>query len=286
VVDTANNTVRQIVIATGQVSTLAGTVGSVGSTDGTGTAASFYEPNGITTDGTNLYVADTGNNTIRKIVIATGQVTTFAGTALVQGSGDLIGAAASFWAPLGITTDGINLYVTDSGNNTIRQIAIATGQVSTLAGLAGSALSTDNTGSLARFYGPYGITTDGANLYVADSGNSTIRQIAITTAQVTTLAGTPGMPGSVDGKGSVARFQNPRGITSDGTNLYVTDTVNSTVRQVVIATGQVTTVAGTAKGYADGTGAMAGFNWPEGVTTDGKNLYVSDTANNMIRRIQ
>ena len=286
VVDTGNDTVRQIVIATGQVATLAGTVGAVGSTDGTGTTASFYEPNGITTDGTNLYVADTVNNTIRKIVIATGQVTTFAGTAAVQGSGDYIGAAASFWAPLGITTDGINLYVTDSGNNTIRQIVLATGQVTTLAGLAGSALSTDGTGSLASFYGPSGITTDGTNLYVADSGNYTIRQIVITTAQVTTLAGTPGIAGSADGKGSAARFKSPKGITTDGTNLYVTDTGNDTIRQIVIATGQVTTLAGTTKGYADGKGAAAGFNWPESITTDGTNLFVSDTANNTIRRIQ
>ncbi len=289
VADASNDTVRQIVIATGKVTSLAGTVETVGSTDGAGTVASFYEPNGITTDGTNLYVTDSGNNTIRQIVISTGTVSTLAGTAGVQGSGDYTGAAASFWSPLGITTDGINLYVTDSGNDTIRQIVIATGQVTTLAGIAGtsgSALSTDGTGSLARFYGPYGITTDGANLYVADSGNDTIRQIVITTGQVTTLAGRPGIAGLADGMGSAARFQNPRGITTDGTNLYVTDTVNNTIRQIVIATGQVTTIAGSAKGYTDGKGAAARFNWPEGVTTDGTNLFVSDTVNNTIRQVQ
>jgi DNA-binding beta-propeller fold protein YncE len=292
VADASNNTIRQIVIATGQVTTIAGTAGATGSADGTGAAATFYEPNGITTDGTNLYVTDTGNNTIRQIVIATGQVTTFAGTAGVQGSGDYTGAAASFWSPLGITTDGINLYVTDSGNDTIRQIVIATGQVTTLAGIAGrvgtagSSLSSDGTGSLARFYGPYGITTDGENLYVADSGNDTIRQIIITTGQVTTLAGTPTVAGFTDGKSSVAKFHNPRGITSDGTNLYVMDTVNDAIRQIIIATKQVTTIAGAAKGYMDGTGVAARFNWPEGVTTDGTSLYISDTANNTIRRVQ
>ena len=91
-------------------------------TDGTGAAASFKFPYGTTTDGTNLYVADTGNNTVRKIVIATGVVTTLAGTAGVTGSTDGTGAAASFNRPGGITTDGTNLYVADTGNNTVRKI--------------------------------------------------------------------------------------------------------------------------------------------------------------------
>jgi len=104
---------------TGEVTTFAGS--SYGSTDATGTSASLYEPMGITTDGTNLYVADTPNHRIRKIVISTGVVTSLAGSS--QGSTDTAtGTSASFYEPMGITTDGTNLYVGDFGNHKIRKI--------------------------------------------------------------------------------------------------------------------------------------------------------------------
>jgi sugar lactone lactonase YvrE len=106
----------------GATSTLAGTAGSSGATDGTGTAARFYNPYGITTDGTNLYVADFGNNTIRKVVISSGAVTTLAGTAGSSGYADGTGTAAKFYFPCGITTDGAKLLVADPGNNTVRTI--------------------------------------------------------------------------------------------------------------------------------------------------------------------
>ena len=102
------------------VTTLAGT-GSSGSANGTGTSASFYNLFGITTDGTNLYVGDTSNHLIRKIVISTGAVTTVAGTGS-SGSANGTGTSASFYNPIGITTDGTNLYVADISNHLIRKI--------------------------------------------------------------------------------------------------------------------------------------------------------------------
>ncbi|MGD0973603.1 MAG: hypothetical protein ABR866_05910 [Candidatus Korobacteraceae bacterium] len=211
---------------TGTTSTLAGTAGTTGSTDATGAAAKFNVPYDITTDGKNLYVSDSLNNTIRKVVIATAAVTTLAGTAsLTGGSSDGTGAAASFNYPNGITTDGTNLYVCNTGNNTIRKIVIATGAVTTLAGtpsLTGG--SSDGTGAAASFLGPLDLTTDGANLYVSDTGNSTIRKIVIATGAVTTLAGTAGKIGSTDATGAAARFFFPYGITTDEINLYVCDT--------------------------------------------------------------
>ena len=102
------------------VTTLAGTVDN-GSANGTGTSASFYNPNWITTDGTNLYVADSSNYLIRKIVISTGAVTTVAGTGS-SGSANGTGTLASFFNPMGITTDGTNLYVSDTYNHLIRKI--------------------------------------------------------------------------------------------------------------------------------------------------------------------
>jgi hypothetical protein len=160
------------------VITIAGIAGITGSADGTGTAARFNLPYGIATDGTNLYVADYGNSTIRKIVISTGVVTTIAGTAGTTGSADGTGAAATFYSPVGIATDGTNLYVADRGNNNIRKILISSGVVMTIAGdPTGASGSADGTGAAATFNSPAGIATDGTNLYVADTYNSTIRKI-------------------------------------------------------------------------------------------------------------
>ena len=119
-----------------------------------------------------------------------------------------------------------------------------TKHVTTIAGTAGVYGSADGTGAAARFHFPLDITSDGKNLYVTDSFNSTIRQIVIATGAVTTIAGTPGTPGSADGIGAAAGFNNPDGITTDGANLYVADLNNNTIRKIVIATGAVTTIAG------------------------------------------
>lgn len=270
------------------VTTLAGTVGTSGSADGTGAAARFFFPLAITTDGTNLYIADTSNHTIRQISIATGAVTTLAGTAGVSGSTDGTGAAARFFFPHGLTTDGTNLYVVDTDNSTIRKIVIATGVVTTLAGTVGVPGSADGIGTAAQFSDSEDITTDGVNLYVADRANETIRQVVIATGVVTTLAGTAGTSGSTDGTGAAARFNNPNSITTDGTNLYVSDNNNSTIRKIVIATGVVTTLAGTVGviGSTDGTGTAALFNGPQGITTDGQRLFIVDTSNHTLRVMQ
>ena len=270
------------------VKTLAGT-GSSGSTDNSiGTLASFSRPRGITTDGTNLYVADFSNHLIRKIVISTGVVTTVAGK-LWGGAGDPgsangTGTSASFNGPNGITTDGTNLYVSERNNHLIRKIVISTGVVTTLAG-TGSSGWANGTGTSASFYRPLGITTDGTNLYVSDTYNHWIRKIVISTGVVTTLAGFSA--GSTDDTGTSASFKFPHGITTDGTNLYVADTWNYLIRKIVISTGAVTTVAGTgSSGSANGTGTSASFYFPYGITTDGTNLYVADTKNYLIRKIE
>ena len=303
VADNNGNTIRKIVIATGQVTTLVGTATTIGGfNDGIGAAAQFNLPTGATTDGTNLFIADSGNHTIRKVVISTGQVTTFAGpdnatcqaNAAVCPSGTTDGAAsvARFNKPSGITMDGTNLYVTDLGNNTIRKIVIATGQVSTLAGTTGLAFggSADGIGTGAQFFKPYGLVTDGTNLYVADTGNHTIRQIVIATQLVSTIAGSPGLFGAINGTGSAARFNNPSYVTTDGTNLYVADSVNYIIRKLVLSTHAVSTIAGgaNASGYADGGSTAARFSSSVGfgITTDGNNLYVADTGNNTVRKIQ
>ena len=261
---------------------------SSGSTDGTGTAARFFGPEGLATDGTNLYVTDSGNYTIRKVSIATGEVTTLAGTPGLYGTVDGTGPAARFFSIDGIATDGTRVYVADSFEQTIRSIAIQTGQVSTIAGSAGSAGTTDGVGLAARFNDPGGMATDGTYLYVPEGNSDTIRRIKLATGEVTTIAGNPGQYGWADGTGSSATFYLPEWVVSDGTNLYVADTDNNTIRKILLASGAVTTLAGGPGQMADmkdGVGTAARFYHPSAIATDGANLYVSDTANNAIRKV-
>ena len=264
------------------VTTLAGTAGSSGSADGTGTAATFNQPYDGTVDNGNLYVTDFGNHLIRKIVISSGVVTTLAGTGS-SGSADGTGTAASFYSPGGITSDGTNLFVAGINNHIIRKIVISSGVVTTFAG-TGSTGSSDGTGTAASFNFPFGITNDGTNLFVVDAQNHLIRKIVISSGVVTTFAGT-GSRGSADGTGTAASFNAP-GITNDGTNLFVADRRNNTIRKVVISTGVVTTFAGTGSaGSADGTGTAASFNYPQSITHDGTSLFVMDLSNHTIRKI-
>jgi predicted nucleic acid-binding Zn ribbon protein len=268
------------------VTTLAGTSNTTGTADGTGSAARFNEPFGITLSGSDFYVADTFNHAIRKLTSA-GLVTTLAGTAGPSGSTDGTGSAARFYTPKSLVSDSTNLYVTDTSNHTIRKIILSTGAVTTLAGYAGTSGTTDGTGSVARFNAPFGIAYDGTDLYVTDTVNQTIRKVS-TSGVVTTLAGVAGTTGTTDATGTAAKFNNPTGVVILGGNLYVADSSNHTIRQVVIATGVVTTLAGGAgvSGSTDGTGTAARFNSPVGLTIDTSgNLYVTDQNYTKIRKV-
>jgi sugar lactone lactonase YvrE len=286
VADYLNNVIRRLDKTTGTDTILAGSPsGSAGSTDSTATsiAATFYRPSGITTDGVNLYVTDSYNYTVRKIVIATGYTTVLAGTAGQSGHVDAAGTAARFNILNGITLNGNYLYVTDS-DNTIRMIDITNGAVTTLAGSPGNSGSSDGKKDTARFDAPARLTTDGPNLYVTDFNNSTIRKIALSDATVSTIAGVVSPGGSAgthadstvtDNTGRSARFNQPNGITCDGTNLFVTDSYDNKVRKIVIVStdplfsGPVTTLA------AIGSSAL---NVIVGITTDGTSLYLTDVS--------
>ena len=282
---TACGGAKKAAAGTAVVTTLAGQAGSLGSAEGSGVAARFENPYGTACDAAgNLYVADTGNSTIRKIT-PVGQVTTLAGS---YGSADGTGTAARFNNPCGVACDtDATLYVTDVGNFTIRKITSA-GKVTTLAGKAGSQGSADGSGAAARFYLSFGIACDAAgNVYVADTYNCTIRKIT-STGKVTTLAGIAGSQGSTDGTGAAASFFRPAGIACDTAgNLYVADTWNNTIPKITPA-GEVSTLAGKAgpPGSADGSGAAARFVHPGGIACDAAgNLYVADTLNFTIRKI-
>lgn len=305
------------------VSTLAGS-GSYGTADGTGMAATFYAPRGLTVDASGtVYVADTGGHKIRKIT-PSGVVTTVAGSGN-PGYADGTGAAAQFNNPydVAVDTDG-NLYVTDTLNNRIRKIT-PLGQVTTLAG-SGVIGSTDATGTAASFSQPMGIAIDNQGYLYVNDNNSRIRKVSLT-GQVTTfsaptyiniavdalgqvyfpnasqhriykwssgtltvVAGL--MQGYIDGAGVGAQFNNPYGITIDpASNLYIADFGNNRIRKVT-ADGVVTTLAGSGPtgfgvnaGYADGIGTEAKITGPDDIAIDSRGtLYV--ISGNRIRKIE
>ncbi len=287
VADASSDTIRKIA-SDGTITTLAGSAGVAGSTDGGGSAARFSQPGGVAIDGGgNVYVADTGNATIRKIA-PDGTVTTLAGSASTRGSQDGTGSGATFNQPGGIALDSAgNLYVADAMNDTVRKITPA-GVVTTLAGTAGTRGDADGTGAAALFNFPDGVAVDSTgNVYVADTFNDTIRRITPAGA-VTTLAGSAGISGSNDGTGSNALFSQPYGVAVDSAgNVFVADTANAVIRMVTPA-GAVTTVAGIAgvAGMGNGAGASALFNEPRGLTVDGAgNLFIADTGNGALRKV-
>ena len=253
---------------------------TAGTTNGVGTAATFYYPWGINTDGTSLYVSDYIYCLIRKIDLATATVTTIGGAASSCISTDGIGTAtARFNDPAGITNDGKNLYIADWTGNKIRKMDLTTSTVTTIAG-SGTSGATNGIGAAARFSAPFGITYHAGNLYVGDEGNNLIRKIVISTGAVTTLAGS-GVQGLINGTGIAARFKKPEGMATDGTNLYVADAGNMVIRKIVIATAEVTTFAGSGEqNWLDGPLLSASFDQPQGVISDGTRLYVADTFNN------
>ncbi len=257
-----------------------------GSRDGTGAAARFDAPQGIAADDAgNLYVAEPASATIRKVT-PQGVATTLAGRAGAVGYADAAGAAARFNTPSRLETDAdANVYVTDTGNSAVRRVTPA-GVVTTVAG-NGTCGSRDGAGTEAQFCAPRGIALDRrGNLWVADSGNHTVRRIAPSGA-VSTVAGSPGVCGSRDGRGGQAQFCGPQDVEVDEWgNVYVVDTGNSTIR-MIDEHGDVTTLAGQAGqcGAADGSPGASRLCAPSGIAVEGNDLYIADTGNATIRRI-
>jgi DNA-binding beta-propeller fold protein YncE len=295
VADTQNHTIRKLVLATGVVTTLAGSPRANGSANGVGPAARFFHPEGValSADGVIALVADTDNHTIRKIVVATAEVTTLAGSPGSSGSANGTGEVARFSSPAGVALAAGFALVADTGNHTIRRIDVTTGAVTTLAGAPGSSGGADGAGATARLFSPRGVALsgDGALALVADTSNHTIRTLAVDTGVVATLAGSAGLPGSTDGAGAAARFRYPRGValSVDGAHALVADFSNSTIRAITLATGAVTTPAGTpgSSGSSDGVGIGARFSYPAGIALsgDGAIVLVADPDNQTLRRL-
>ena len=282
VADTDNHRIREITPG-GVVTTLAGS-GIQGFANGAGTAAQFDGPSGVAVDSSgNVYVADYGNDRIRRIT-PEGVVTTLAGSG-IRGFANGAGTAAQFDGPSGVAVDSSdNLYVADYGNDRIRKIIISTKVVSTLAGSTWG--YKEGTGTAALFRSPYDVAVDSSgNVYVADKDNHRIRKIIISTKMVSTLAGSTW--GYKDATGAAARFRDPIGMTVDSSdNLYVADAGNNRIRRITPG-GVVSTFADSTEGDDDATGTATQLKVPSGVAVDSSdNLYVADSNNHLIRKIE
>lgn len=256
VCDTGNHTIRKITspALTATVSTFAGTAGASGSTDATGTSARFNGPTGICTDGTNLYVCDTGNHTVRKIVISSGVVTTLAGTAGASGSTDATGSSARFNGPTGIAISPLNTnyaYVCDTGNHTIRRIDLTTGVVTTNVGTAGASGTTDGIGSAARMNGPSGLAAfQGLEVFLlADTQNDIIRVfsplLGVGTVTTPLMSGTFSNPYSLYRRGQYPGSENKE-------QFFVCDTDNNQIKIIYYNSETATYYAPILDGRPDG----------------------------------
>jgi hypothetical protein len=304
--DSGNHTIRKIAFAggLGTVTTIAGSAGTPGSSDGPGASAQFNHPVGLALDAAQatLYVADYGNDTIRSIDLtaAPHTVKTLAGSPGVQAEDDGAGASAHFAGPRGLTFGpGGSLYVTDEFGFTVRQVALggAAATVTTLAGQKNQAGHVDDpagstVGGSAQFVGPFGVAYNGANLFVSDG--VTIRRVT-PAGVVLTLAGDPATSGGADGVGASARFGGLDQIAFDGNvSIVIADQLGSTIRAMTDGAAstpwEVNTIAGSVGQYdsVDGFGADARFNFPGAVAVDPTSgtIYVADIVSNTIRALK
>lgn len=277
IVEAAGN-VRRVTIATRQVTTL----GNIGGSDG------------IATDGLNLYATNSSDCTVRKMRLSDYATSLIAGSAFTCSFADAPagpGTVARLSSPSGITTDGTYLYVADYGNNRIRRIEPATGITITIAG-TGAAANINGVGTAAAFNQPDGVTYFSGRLYVSDLLNYNIRTVDLNSGNftVSTLSGSTW--GNSDGASGTAQFKKPHQIAIDGSYAYVTDEDTHSIRRVDLQTGYATTLSGwetrttSVVGTGGGLAGTAAFRDLYGITSDGKNLFVTDGLDHIVRRIE
>lgn len=283
----ADSNHNQIVVLAqdGTVQTRIGT-GTIGAADGAYDAATFNHPQGMALAGETLYVADTENHLLRVVDLAAERVTTIAGTGVQAGFRATGGDAptTSLNSPWDLAYISGELYIAMAGPHQIWVYCPSARRVDVFAG-SGAEARVDGTLDDAAFAQPSGITTDGENLYIADSETSSIRMIALDTARITTLVGEDLFEfGDVDGSGAGVRLQHPLGVAYADGALLIADTYNHKVKRLDLATRTVVTIAGTGEpGTADG--ATGQLYEPGGLAVFGNDLYIADTNNHLLRHL-
>ncbi len=296
IADATNNRIRKIDASTGNISTIAGT-GTAGNTgDGAAaTSATLSSPYGVALDSDgNVYIADTGNNRVRKVTVSSGNIAALAGTGTAGFTGDGAAAtSATLRSPRGVAVDSSgDVYIADSQNERIRKVTISTGNIETIAG-TGTAGSSGDGGlaTAAQINFPHDLTLDASgNVYICDTFNGLIRKIDVSTGNISTVAGTNTTGFSGDGGlATAAELNFPRGLTLDAAgNLYIADYSNNRIRRVDTS-GSIETIAGAGTAGFSGDGGLAAsaqLNRPYGVAADSSgNIYVADSNNHRVRKL-
>jgi Abnormal spindle-like microcephaly-assoc'd, ASPM-SPD-2-Hydin/Cep192 domain 4/NHL repeat len=295
--DFRNFVVWEVVAATGNIQVVAGNGQPSFSGDGQlAPSAELGFPQGLYLDGSgNMFLADSGNNVIRSVSASTGIINTVAGTGVPGYAGDGGSAInAQLSSPTGVVTDSSgNIFFADAGNNVIREVVAATGNIQTIAGNGTAGYSGDGgpaTSATLNFPQDLKIDNSG-NIFFSDSGNNVIREILAATGNIQTIAGTgtPGYTGD-GGPAKVAQLSNPNGLFLDSSgNIFIADSNNNVVREIVAATGNIQTVAGNGTGGYTGDGGAATsaeLNFPSAVYVDASgNLFIADVFNAVIRQV-
>ena len=265
--------------------------GAAGFADGGAREARFRQPQGMSLVGDTLYVADTGNHAIRAADLAAGTVSTVVGDGQQDlewdsAPGPLDGRRLN--SPWDIEFAHGVLFVAMAGSHQIFGIDIDGAYI---AGHAGSGREDHVDGPLmaAALAQPSGLTSDGGSLFVADSEISSIRAVSLDPrgGHVRTVVGKGLFDfGDVDGRGGAVRMQHPMGVAHAGGVLYVADTFNNKLKAIELRALSTRTLAGSgAAGYRDGPGDTARFDGPAGVSYAAGSLYVADTNNHAIRKV-
>lgn len=274
IVDTDNHTIRRMDLESREVTTVAGSPKESGTDDGVGTKARFRRPTAMTMDedARALYICDAGNVMVRKLTLDDLVVSTVAtlnneARAIAMHGSDVVVAVGP----------------------ELVEISTTTGEITSVAGTQAATGFVDGIGSDARFAIPEGFAPDGnGGLFITDRGNHAVRRIELDSREVTTVIGA-NSSGAADGKGEDARFSGPQGLVgAPGGLVYVADTENHAIRKVDIATGKVTTFAGTLgePGDEDGEGTDARFNRPSGLALDGDStLYIAELGSGALRKL-
>ena len=297
IADVGNQRIREIVASTGTIQTVAGngTYGFSGD-GGLATSASFRNPSGLSVDSSgNIFIADTSNVRIREVSAATGIIQTVAGNGINGYSGDGGPAtSAQLNGPESVFVDGSgNIFIAD--NDRIREVVAATGSIQTVAGNGNGSFGGDGgPATSAQLFNPRGIFADGSgNIFIADTSNQRIREVAAATENIQTVAGNGGRGFSGDGgpAANAAFFDPPNAYLDRTGNIFIADEVNNRVREVVAATGNIQTIAGNGSGFCDfgvppcpplgdGGPATSADLTPYGLyVDDAGNIFIADSGN-------
>ncbi|HUO59096.1 MAG TPA: NHL repeat-containing protein [Candidatus Acidoferrales bacterium] len=295
IADYSNHAIRKVT-SNGTISTIAGMgIAGYSGDGGAATSALLNYPLGLAFDSSNnLYIADSGNNVVRRITSA-GVISTVAGTGTAgNGAPGGLATTTNLNGPSGVAIDGSgNLYIADTNNNLIRKVDLSTGILTTFAGNGASAFSGDGGPAInASFNKPQGIFIDSSgNLFVADTSNHSVRKIAASAGTVSTVAGngTYGSGGD-NGLATGAVLSGPTDVVTDSSgDLFIADPSNSVIRKVTASSGDITTVAGSGVSGYSGNGqsaTAAQLDQPSGIVFLNGSLLIADSANNEIRVVK